>query len=39
LYGDSRLDEVTDLYAKAAETDPRDAMEKLDVESARAEFE
>jgi len=39
LYGDSRLDEVTDLYAKAAEMDPRDAMEKLDVESARAEFE
>jgi hypothetical protein len=30
---------VTDLYARAAEMDPTDAMEKLDVESARAEFE
>jgi tetratricopeptide (TPR) repeat protein len=39
LYGDSRLDEVSDLYIKASEIEPRDAMEKLDVESALAELE
>ena len=39
LYGDSHLDEVTDLYVKAAEMEPVDAMEKLDVESALAELE
>lgn len=39
LYGDSRLDDVTDLYVKAAEMMPQDAMEKLDVESALAELE
>ena len=39
LYGDSRLDEVADLYEAAAETEPLDAMERLDVESARAELE
>jgi len=39
LYGDKRLDEVTDLYVKASEMRPRDAMEKLDVESALAELE
>ncbi len=39
LYGDSKLEQVTDLYVKAAEMDPRDAMEKLDVESALAELE
>ncbi len=39
LYGNSRLDEVSDLYVKAAEMVPRDAMEKLDVESALAELE
>jgi tetratricopeptide (TPR) repeat protein len=39
LYGDSRLDEVTDLYVRAAELSPGDAMEKLDVESAAAELE
>ncbi|MEJ8566816.1 hypothetical protein [Elongatibacter sediminis] len=39
LYGDSRLDEVTDLYVKASEMKPGDAMEKLDVESALAELE
>lgn len=39
MYGDGRLDEVTELYVKAAEMTPRDAMEKLDVESARAELE
>jgi len=39
LYGDNRLDEVSDLYIKAAELEPHDAMEKLDVESALAELE
>ena len=38
LYGDDRLDEVNDLYVKAADMLPRDAMEKLDVEAALAEF-
>jgi len=39
LFGDRRIDDVTDLYVKAAEMQPRDAMEKLDVESALAELE
>ena len=39
LYGDRRLDEVSKLYVKASETEPLDAMEKLDVESALAELE
>jgi len=39
MFGESRLDEVTDLFVKAAEMTPRDAMEKLDVESALAELE
>jgi hypothetical protein len=39
LYGDDRLDEVTDLYVKASEMTPLDAMEKLDIESANAELE
>ena len=39
LYGDNRLDEVSELYEKASEMVPCDAMEKLDVESALAEFE
>jgi len=39
LYGESRLDEVTDLYNKASEMNPRDAMEKLDVQSAIEELE
>jgi tetratricopeptide (TPR) repeat protein len=39
LYGDKRLDEVSELSVKASEFDPLDAMEKLDVESALAELE
>jgi tetratricopeptide (TPR) repeat protein len=39
LYGDDRLDEVTDLYVKATEMDPVDAMAKLDIEAALAEME
>jgi tetratricopeptide (TPR) repeat protein len=39
LYGDRQLDRVTELYEAASEMTPRDAMEKLDVESALAELE
>ena len=39
LFEDDRLDEVTDLYVRAAELQPKDAMEKLDVEAALAELE
>ena len=39
LFAESKLDEVTDLYIKASEMAPRDAMEKLDVESAINELE
>jgi tetratricopeptide (TPR) repeat protein len=39
LFGDDRLDEVTDLYVKATEMQPVDAMEKLDIEAALAEME
>lgn len=39
LYRDKRLDEVTELYVKASEMAPRDAMERLDVEYALSELE
>jgi tetratricopeptide (TPR) repeat protein len=39
LFGDRRIDEVTDLYVKASEMQPRDAMERLDIEAALAELE
>ena len=39
LFEDNRLDEVTDLYVKATELQPVDAMEKLDIEAALAELE
>jgi tetratricopeptide (TPR) repeat protein len=39
LFDDEKLDEVTDLYIKASELQPLDAMEKLDVEAALAELE
>jgi len=39
LFGDERLDEVTDLYIKASQMQPVDAMEKLDIEAALAELE
>ena len=39
LYEDDRLDDVTDLYVKATELQPSDAMEKLDIEAALAELE
>ena len=39
LFGDKKLDEVTDLYIRATEMHPLDAMEKLDIEAALAELE
>ena len=36
LYGDSRVDEVSDLYEIATELSARDAVEKLDIEAALA---
>jgi tetratricopeptide (TPR) repeat protein len=39
LFGDDELDEVTDLYIKATEIQPVDAMAKLDIEAALAEME
>ena len=39
LFEDKRLDEVTDLYVKATELQPIDAMAKLDIEAALAEME
>ncbi|HKJ16473.1 MAG TPA: hypothetical protein VJ984_03925 [Xanthomonadales bacterium] len=39
LYGDKKLDEVSELYVKASEMTPRDAMERLDVEFAKSELE
>jgi len=39
LFEDRKIDEVTDLYVKASEMQPQDAMEKLDIEAALAELE
>lgn len=39
MHGRKALEEASALYAKAAALEPRDAMEKLDVEAAKAEFE
>lgn len=39
LFGKSRLDEATKLYEQAAACKPADAMERLDVERAKAELE
>lgn len=39
MFGDKRLEEVTDMYIQAAEMTATDAMEKLDVESVLAELE
>ena len=38
LYGDKRRDEAVRLYERAASFEPLDAMERLDVEQARAEL-
>lgn len=39
LEGDKRMKEATKLYEQAAACEPLDAMERLDVEMARAELE
>lgn len=39
MHGKKALGEASALYAKAAALEPRDAMEKLDVEAAKAELE
>jgi tetratricopeptide (TPR) repeat protein len=39
LYGEKKLDQVSELYEKAVELEARDAMEKLDIEAALAEME
>ena len=39
LEGDKRMSEATELYEKAAAAKPLDAMERLDVEMAKAELE
>jgi tetratricopeptide (TPR) repeat protein len=39
IFGEGKLDKVTDLYIKATEMLPKDAMEKLDIEAALAELE
>jgi tetratricopeptide (TPR) repeat protein len=39
MHGKKALEEASALYAKAAALEPRDAMEKLDVEAAKAELQ
>ena len=39
LEGDKKMKEAEKLYAEAAESEPMDAMERLDVEMAKAELE
>ena len=39
LDGKKKMDEAVKLYEEAAEVDPQDAMERLDVEAAKAELE
>ena len=39
LEGDKRMKEATQLYEDAAASTPMDAMERLDVEMAKAELE
>lgn len=39
MHGKKAVGEASALYAKAAALEPRDAMEKLDVEAAKAELE
>ena len=39
LEGDKKMKEAEKLYADAAACDPADAMERLDVEMAKAELE
>jgi tetratricopeptide (TPR) repeat protein len=39
MFGKKMVEEAGRLYARAAQITPRDAMEKLDVEAARAEID
>jgi hypothetical protein len=39
LEGDKKMTEAEGLYAEAAECEPLDAMERLDVEMAKEELE
>ena len=39
MFGKSKLEAATSLYRKAADCTPMDAMERLDVEAAKAELE
>ena len=39
MHGKKMVEEAGRLYGKAADLEPRDAMEKLDVEAARAEID
>lgn len=39
LFGKAKMDAATKLYTEAAESDPADAMERLDVELAKSEIE
>jgi hypothetical protein len=39
LEGDKKMKEATKLYEQAAASTPMDAMERLDVEMAKAELE
>ena len=39
LFGDKKMKEVEALYAEAAASEPKDAMECLDVAAAKAEME
>jgi tetratricopeptide (TPR) repeat protein len=39
LFEDDRIDDVSELYVNASEFEPKDAMEKLDIEAALAELE
>jgi tetratricopeptide (TPR) repeat protein len=39
LFGKERMKEAETLYAEAAKQKPQDAMERLDVEAAKAELE
>lgn len=39
LFGDKQEDKATELYVKASELVPRDAVEQLDIEAAKAELE
>jgi hypothetical protein len=39
LFGDKRMKDVEALYAEAAASEPKDAMECLDVAAAKAEME